>query len=146
MIDKSARVACFFGSSTTVTFRLNTVTRSGENNKEGAAVCAGGQTLESSIFYGNTHDNGANRDHQFYGCTLMGDVTEFEATGTSGIANAAFEFVNANMGDFHLKAGSANNRACCVDRAPTYPTIVRDVDGDTRPLGQGYDIGGDEVE
>ncbi len=42
-------------------------------------------------------------------------------------------------GDFHLRAGSP-----CIDAGEAVAGVVRDMEGDSRPLGDGPDIGADE--
>jgi parallel beta-helix repeat protein len=48
-------------------------------------------------------------------------------------------FVDPAGDDYHVRAGSP-----CVD-AGTGAGVTADIDGDTRPMGAGYDIGADEV-
>ncbi len=47
--------------------------------------------------------------------------------------------VNPVAGDFHLRSGSA-----CIDAAEPVAGVVHDMDGDSRPMGDGPDIGADE--
>jgi len=48
-------------------------------------------------------------------------------------------FVDPAGDDYHVRPGSP-----CVD-AGTDAGVTSDIDGDTRPMGAGYDIGADEV-
>lgn len=52
--------------------------------------------------------------------------------------------MNAGAGDYHLTR-SAENRACCIDKAARRPDVPVDYDGDARPIGPAFDIGADEV-
>lgn len=49
-------------------------------------------------------------------------------------------FVDPDNGDYHIDVWSS-----AVDVAETWPGLVNDFDGDPRPVGQGPDIGFDEV-
>ena len=49
-------------------------------------------------------------------------------------------FVNPALFDLHLKSTAT----AAIDTAPALPDVNDDFDGESRPLGSGYDIGGDE--
>ncbi|MCP4230082.1 MAG: right-handed parallel beta-helix repeat-containing protein [bacterium] len=51
-------------------------------------------------------------------------------------------FADAGAGDLHLTSSVSG----VVDSGQTLPEVTDDFDGQERPIGEGYDIGGDEVE
>jgi hypothetical protein len=65
------------------------------------------------------------------------------ATFTQGgnfLTATANLFVNPSAGDLHLKSTATT----VIDQAPALTSVTNDIDGNTRPLGAGYDIGADE--
>jgi hypothetical protein len=119
-------------------FRFNTVVGNGYTVADYAVYCGGGApALHSSIIAGNAQIAGTQLPST---CTLDQVVT-----GTDGHAGAIQllpTFVSAT--DFHLKPGDAANLACCVDKASAGPAL--DLDGKSRPLGGGWDIGAYEAQ
>ena len=49
-------------------------------------------------------------------------------------------FIDPANGDLHL----LTTATAAIDQAPTLAAVTNDIDGDSRPLGSGYDIGADE--
>lgn len=90
---------------------------------------AGGSsaTLDSTLWGGGGWINEINTS----GDGTINTTNEY--SGTVG-------FANPDMGDYHLTSGSA-----AIDQGATTPYIT-DIDGDTRPLGNGFDIGADEFD
>jgi hypothetical protein len=128
-----------------VTFAFNTAVKNGTN---ATFNCPGNpSTLEASIILGN----GAAGGTQFgSGCRLLNVVT---GTDTAvGAIQLSPTFVNANGGDYHLLAGDPANVNCCFNKitGPEDGGIAvlpdHDIDGQTRPLGAGWEIGADEVQ
>ncbi len=84
-----------------------------------------------------------NNGDDLAGCTASYSDIEDGDAGTGNIS-ADPRFVDAAGYDFHLRADSP-----CVDAGAgpsVFPYVPdTDWDGDVRPMGSGYDIGGDEV-
>lgn len=59
--------------------------------------------------------------------------------GSNGNISANPNFVDAENGDFHLSLGSP-----CIDTGTSENTPVYDIEGDSRPQGDGFDMGADE--
>jgi hypothetical protein len=68
-----------------------------------------------------------------------------DTTPSPGAIRLDPDFVDPGARNYHL-ARSPANRACCIDKAARQPDLSTDFDGDTRPMGAGFDIGADEVE
>jgi len=66
-----------------------------------------------------------------------------QGTLTGNVTNAqAGWFVDASSADLHLVRTATN----AIDKATALPEVVDDFDGDSRPKGEGYDIGADEFQ
>jgi len=64
-----------------------------------------------------------------------------QGTLTGNVTNAQADwFVDADAADLHLVPTATN----AIDKAAALPEVVDDFDGDSRPQGEGYDIGADE--
>jgi hypothetical protein len=78
-------------------------------------------TATHTLFYGNGVD------------------TSGPITSTDEITGSAPQFVDPAAADYHLRMESP-----AVDAGEPVPWVTRDIDGDERPFGDGYDVGADE--
>jgi hypothetical protein len=121
-------------STATGTFAFNTVAGNTVTAGVSGIDCGGGamKSIQNSIIASNASGNGGPQ---------LGTNCS-----TTGVVTSAVEFVSVS--DFHLKANSATNAACCVDKVanPTTPNATVDVDGSARPKGVAHDIGAHEVQ
>jgi hypothetical protein len=116
--------------------------------------------LENSphtLVYNNTvyTENYANSiEYRFsgtYGVEIINNLTNGDITSRDG-GSGTIEtnvtdaeegwFVDVSLGDLHLSYEVDS----VIDEGQTLPDVVNDYDGESRPQGGGYDIGGDEVE
>ncbi len=92
--------------------------------------------LTNSIVY----DNGTGIQVEGANCSwTYSDIGPTAAPGTGNI-NAPPMFVNAMQSNFHLQSGSP-----VKDAADPAASLAIDIDGDTRPQGDGRDMGADEI-
>ncbi|RJR16407.1 MAG: hypothetical protein C4581_09960, partial [Nitrospiraceae bacterium] len=107
----------------------------------------GAATVVNSIFWGNT--SGTSNPQINGGATVTYSDVQGGYAGTGNI-NADPLFVNfqqatsgnpTSAGDFHIQSGSPVVNQGTASGAPS-----NDIDGDSRPLGGGYDMGADEKE
>lgn len=127
-------------NSGTRRFEFNTVAQNQATTGITAGVlCAAIATpvvLTNSIVY----DNGAGLQVEGTNCSwTYSDIGPMAATGTGNI-NASPRFVNAMQSNFHLQPGSP-----AKDAADPAASLAIDIDGDTRPQGDGRDMGADEI-
>jgi hypothetical protein len=124
-------------------FDFNTVANNSDNGSvAGGVICLQGalvRTFRNNIVFGNQSNN-AGEVGPAVAC-----LWEFSDIGTAllqGTGNIAMDpqFVNAANGDYHLLSASPAR-----DRADPATTLDHDVDGNVRPLGNGPDMGADEV-
>jgi parallel beta-helix repeat protein len=80
-------------------------------------------TADHTLFFDNEHDT--------HGDTII---------STNAITGQDPLFVDRAAGDYHLRRGSP-----AIDAGADVNWLADDIDGDDRPLGDGYDIGADEV-
>jgi putative cofactor-binding repeat protein len=96
-------------------------------------------TVGISVTAGST----ATLEATLWGSGPWSNLSDWVSEGavTTGSVNVRGDpsFVNPAGGDYHIRPGSAAIDAG-VDAA-----VAVDIDGETRPLGSGYDIGADEV-
>lgn len=76
--------------------------------------------------------------------TVHADHTLFWANADNGISgtNPVFgnpRFLNPRGDDYHIGPNSA-----AIDAGVIGAEVTTDIDGDSRPIGEGYDIGADE--
>jgi hypothetical protein len=104
----------------------------GLNNAENGAVA----TVNNSILWGNDGVDLAGP-----GLVVNFSDVSSPTIGLPGIGNIGEDprFVDASGADYHLTADSA-----AIDAGTALGAPLRDVDGDLRPLGEGYDMGADE--
>jgi hypothetical protein len=109
-------------------------------------LCGGtgrGVTLTNTIIVSNTvglsvEDGGLAH---LEGVLWFGNEQDTEGAGTINVAHAVYgdpSFENPVAGDYHINLASA-----AIDQAVD-AGVATDIDGDTRPNGQGYDLGADE--
>ncbi len=89
-----------------------------------------------------TPGNTATLEATLWGSGTWANGTDWGGAGTivTGTHNYWGEpaFVNPNLGDYHIGPGSA-----ALDQGVDAGVTV-DIDGDSRPIGAGYDLGADE--
>jgi hypothetical protein len=122
------------GSAATGSFAFNTV--AGNTVTAGVSGIDCGAGAAKSIQYSIVASNASGNAGPQLGANCS----------ATGVVMSGPEF--ASVSDFHLKAGSAANITCCVDKVsnPTTPNANVDVDGATRPKGAAHDTGAHEVQ
>jgi len=95
--------------------------------------------ISSSIVTDNTNAN-LGAPQLSAECSATYSLFSGAAPIGTGNVGAAPGFVNPLLDDFHLRSTSAAR-----DAADPAATVRIDLDGDPRPLGNGFDIGADEV-
>jgi hypothetical protein len=106
----------------------------------GIDINSGSAMLSKSIVAG--HQGGLCGAGAVANQTLFHEVEDPCIAGASCVNNVFGDpkFLNPSAGDYHISRGSA-----AVDRAYTID-VVRDMDGDSRPVGAASDLGADEIE
>jgi hypothetical protein len=78
-----------------------------------------------------------------WGSGTWGNFTDYDGPGTilTGTVNIWGDpaFVVPDAGDYHIRSGSA-----AID-AGMNAGVIKDIDGESRPFGRGYDLGADEL-
>ncbi len=94
-------------------------------------------TVTNCIFWGSDDQIGNNSATPV---VTYSDVQQASGAYTgAGNINADPLFVNAGIGNFHLQSGSP-----CIDTGTNSGAPATDFDGQSRPLGAGYEMGVDE--
>lgn len=123
------------------TFRYNTISGNSSGTPGYAVTCGAMQALTDSIIV----NNNATSSAQTQGCTLTRVVTG-GTDGTTGDFAIVPTFVDYAGGDLHL-VSSVQTDQCCVDKgADIGPLLPVDLDGADRPKGLHYDIGAHELK
>ncbi|HSK04591.1 MAG TPA: choice-of-anchor Q domain-containing protein, partial [Kofleriaceae bacterium] len=92
--------------------------------------------LTNSVVY----DNGTGTQVEGANCSwTYSDIGPTAVSGTGNI-NAPPMFVDSMQGNFHLQSSSP-----AKDAADPAASLAVDIDGDTRPQGDGRDMGADEI-
>lgn len=96
-------------------------------------------TITNSIFWGDTPDEISLATQSEAEVTYSDVKVPDTIYPGEGNINDDPIFVDPQSGDFHLSAGTA-----CIDAGTSSGAPAYDIDGDSRPQGEGYDIGSDE--
>ena len=103
--------------------------------------------LTNNVIAGHTTgvqvDDGciATMEATLWGSGIWANTTDWTGTGTINTETNFWDepgFVDPDAGDYHIGPGSAARNAG-VDTV-----VTKDIDGDVRPIGPGFDIGADE--
>lgn len=110
----------YIGLSAQGTFAYNTIT----GNSTGVG-CDVGKTISDSIVSGNNTQN-------IYNCNV------------TRVASGAVNFTALSDGTPMLMDTTTNSN-CCIDKGQSSSSIIRDFNDNRRPIGNGYDIGYNEI-
>lgn len=102
----------------------------------GISIVFGEHAIENCILWSNTEDQ--IRVNPQAEITIS--HSNLQQYGFEGEGNISRDPMFADSGDYHLLLGSP-----CIDSG-TYTGLEDDLDGNNRPLGDGYDIGAYEYE
>jgi len=120
-------------------FQYNTVAANlGNYGVCGGVQCVHPVEIRNSIVYGNDNDELDSNCTPHY-CLIEDDSG---ATGSNNIRGQSPSFVTTSFGDYRIED---NPPSPCIDAADPGSTVDHDIDGQSRPLGGGYDIGADEA-
>lgn len=134
-VDLGGGVYCESNAQPTI---VNTVLARNNRHAVYEADTTSNATVTHCLFHDNP--NGAYYDD---GNVSYSDVNSIntQVSGASNNIDGDPLFVDASLGDYHLTAGSL-----CIDAGTGSGAPLADIDGDTRPLGAGVDIGVDEYD
>ena len=120
------------GSATNI---VNCTIRNNRASARGGGICANGSvTATNSILWGNTPDEILTG----LGGSMNATYCDIES-GFTGEGNIDANPLFFTLSDHHLSSVSP-----CLDAGISEGAPDRDIDGDPRPQGSGYDIGADE--
>jgi parallel beta-helix repeat protein len=128
-------ITCFYSSSPVIT--NCTITGNTAYIGGGIYCVESSLTVKNSILWGDTADFGGNEI--FLDSSTFTVIYSDVAGGWAGAGNINADPLFVGNGDYHLKAGSP-----CINKGTSEGAPSNDIDGDTRPQGNGYDIGADE--
>ncbi|GEM_PF-1235626 len=115
-----------------VTIANSTIANNRAPERNGIFCSLSGCTVINSIVWGHEGEDFGGHGYQ----AIYSDI-EMCLPGEGNICEAP-HFVDPASGDYHLQSDSP-----CID-AGTDAGVYTDIDGDTRPQGEGFDIGADE--
>jgi predicted outer membrane repeat protein/parallel beta-helix repeat protein len=132
----------YSGSSTRPTIINSTFTNNSASSLGGALYCEENSdpTISNSILWGDTAALPSLSEEVYFEVippSIFYSNVEGSWPGAS-IINADPLFVNSDSSDYHLSSDSP-----CVDSG-TDAGVYIDYEGDTRPVGYGFDMGADE--
>jgi parallel beta-helix repeat protein len=132
-----AGIMCFRSSPSIVNCTLNG-NRAGHH--AGAIYCEQDSFLRviNSILWGDTAGGIPSEIFLDESSSIMISYSDIEE-GWTGTGNIDTDPLFVGNGDYHLTADSP-----CIDTGTSEGAPSDDIDGDTRPQGQGYDMGADE--
>ncbi len=133
----------------TADLRHNTIARNTGGDGSGIHITDNNSavTLTNNILVSHTvgitvtAGNTATLESTLWGSNAWANDTDRGGAGTINTTNDYTgdpAFVNPTGGDYHIGAGSA-----AIDQGVN-AGVTTDIDGDSRPIGAGYDIGADE--
>jgi len=135
----------------TTRLRHNTIARNGALgvsvwgywDGDGTAILTDTILVSHTVGLTVTAGNTATLEATLWGDGAWANTTDWGGAGyiTTGTVNVRGNpaFVDPDNGDYHIGSGSA-----AID-AGVDAGVLTDIDGDTRPIGLGFDIGADEA-
>ena len=153
---RNAVTGIAFAGGAAGTLRFATVFANGTatNDRPAGIDCGAGQNaVDYAIVFDNLARSAGGQaftDLQLNGCQLNQVVTN-DTRAIGGTVKTVVDFVSAtgtSVGqmDLRLKADSAADRDCCIDKVTQAGVISHDVDLQKRPVGSGADIGAAELQ
>jgi Right handed beta helix region len=152
LIYANARNGVIMSPGSVGKFIFNTVAHNG-----GAGIDCGfnpvaPKPIEASIVWGNHQTAGTQFPN--VSCLLLTTVTGTDSYAGGLQTNPDFVRPSPSPSpfDYHLKKVDSANAGCCYDKVAgpldggTAPLPDHDVDGEHRPAGIGWDVGGDEAQ